>query len=324
MEENTVPTPETPKPGIGEKLQSFPRWVLYVVLIIAASVPLFKPVDVPNKPSDEAVDFYASLMALPEGARVLVASDWTGSTRGESGGSFDAMMKILIRKKCKVALYSTGDPQAPQVAKDAITRLNAERKAKGEPIFKNFEDWVHLGYFANSEGTTGGIGNNIRVIFSGVKVYPDGKETPVLQSPVFNGVNTIGDFQMLILVTASKTADIIVERLYGKIPLAFQVTGVMVPETRNYYTSKQIVGMIGGLKGVYDLEQLMENGINNPDKATAKIKSDKYETVPGWPGQPNMGKGTLYYPTLHVAILLLILTVVIGNLGMLLSRRNAK
>jgi hypothetical protein len=322
MEENTVPTTEAPKKSLGDKMQSFPRWVLYVVLIIAATIPLFKPVDVPNKPSDEAVDFYASLMALPEGSRVLIASDWTGSTRGESGGSFDAMMKILMRKNCKIALYSTGDPQAPQVAKDAIGRLNTDRKAKGERVYKSFEDWVHLGYFANSEGTTGGIGNNLRVIFSGVKVYPEGRgATPVLESPVFQGVNTIGDFQMLILVTASKTADIIVERLYGKIPLAFQVTGVMVPETRNYYTSKQIVGMIGGLKGVYDLEQLMEYGINNDN---GKIKSERHGTVPGWPGQANKGKGTLYYPTLHIAILLLILTVIIGNVGMLLSRRNAK
>lgn len=324
MDENIVTT-ETPKKGLGDKLQSFPRWGLYLVLILATAIPLFKPVDVPNKPTEEAVDFYANLMSLPEGSKVLVASDWTGSTRGESGGSFDAMMKILMRKNCKIALYSTGDPQAPQVAKDAIGRLNAERKLKGERVYKNFEDWVHLGYFANSEGTTGGIGNNLRVIFSGVKVYPEGQgATPVLNSPVFEGVNSIADFKMLILVTASKTADIIVERLYGKIPLAFQVTGVMVPETRNYYTSKQIVGMIGGLKGVYDLEQLMEYGINSPDKATARIKSNRYETIPGWPGQANKGKGTRYYPTLHVAIVLLILTVIIGNIGMLMSRRSAK
>lgn len=324
MDENTISN-EVPAKTLGEKLQSMPRFGLYLALIIATALPLFFPVPVPNKPSDEAIDFYASLMAVPDGSKILVASDWTGSTKGESGGSFDAMMRILMRKNCKIAIYSTGDPQAPRVARDAIGRLNIERKKNGEREYVRFEDWVSLGYFANSEGTTGGIGNNIRVIFEGVKDYPPGKPpTPVLQSPVFADVNTIGDFKMLILVTASKTADIIVERLYGKIPLAFQVTGVMVPETRNYYTSKQIVGMIGGLKGVYDLEQLMESGINSPDKATAKIKSDKYETVPGWPGKTNAGKGTLYYPTLHVAITLLILTVVIGNVGMFLSRRGAK
>ena len=74
--------------GLGDKLQSFPRWGLYLVLILATAIPLLKPVEVPNKPSDEAVDFYASLMALPDNSRVLIASDWTGSTRGESGGSF--------------------------------------------------------------------------------------------------------------------------------------------------------------------------------------------------------------------------------------------
>jgi hypothetical protein len=324
MDENTEITQAPPK-TVGEKLQSFPRWALYLLLIVATAFPLFFPVNVPNKPTDEAIDFYASLMAIPDGSRVLISSDWTGSTRGESGGSFESMVKILMRKNIKFGIYSTGDPQAPQVARDAVAVINAERKKNGERVYKRFEDWVSLGYFANSEGTTGGIGNNIRAIFSGVKDYPEGRPpTPVLESPVFKDVNSIADFKMLILVTASKTADIIVERLYGKIPLAFQVTGVMVPETRNYYTSKQISGLIGGLKGVYDLEQMMEYGVNYPDKATAKIKSDKYDTIPGFPGQANKGKGTLYYPTLHVAIVLLILTVVIGNLGMLLSRRGAK
>ena len=40
----------------------------------------------------------------------------------------------------------------------------------------------------------------------------------------------------------------------------FMVTGVMVPETRNYFASGQITGLVGGVKGVYDLEGLMEKG----------------------------------------------------------------
>jgi hypothetical protein len=227
-----------------------------------------------------------------------------------------------MRKKVKFAVYSTGDPQAPEVARKVIELVNREREAKSQPRYERFKDWISLGYFASSEGTTGGISNNIRGVWETLKDTPEGKTpTSVWQSEVFKDVKTVKDIKLLVNVTASKTADIIVERLFGKIPLAFMVTGVMVPETFNYYSSGQISGLVGGLKGVYDLEQLMEKGLNGD----SPYKSAKHpEVIEGFKGDNNIGNGTRYYPALHFAIFTLILAVVIGNIGMYLSRKEGK
>jgi hypothetical protein len=311
------------KRPLGERLQSLPKFWIYSILLVLTTIPLFVTVSVPNEPQEPAIDLYASLMQLPEGGRVLIASDWTGSTRGESGGEFDAIIRILMRKKIKFAIYSTADPQAPLVARDSIARLNDERRKAGLAPYERFTDWVSVGYFPNSEGATNGIANDIRSVFGGRKDFPPGRPpTDIFQSPVLQGVRSVSDFPMLIVITASKTSNFTVERVYGKTPLAFAVTGVMGPETQVFYQSKQIVGFAGGLKGVYDLETMMEHGINNPGPdGKIVVPSSKYGQIPGFPGMPNKGKGTLYYPTLHVALALLILTVIIGNVGMFLSKR---
>src|SRR4051812_39437580 len=114
MEPSTTVT--RPK-SFGDMLLSIPRGVLFLVLFVAASIPLFITVTVPNNPRDETIDLYSSLMKLQKGDVVLVQSDWTNSTRGESRGEFDAILKLLMRKEVKFALMSAADPQAPQVAR---------------------------------------------------------------------------------------------------------------------------------------------------------------------------------------------------------------
>jgi hypothetical protein len=79
------------------------------------------------------------------------------------------------------------------------------------------------------------------------------------------------------------------------------VTGVMGPEMQVYYDSGQVKGLVSGLKGLYDVENEMQAD---------------------FPGQVNLDNGAKYYPTLHIALTLLMLAVVIGNLGMYLSRKS--
>jgi hypothetical protein len=81
--------------------------------------------------------------------------------------------------------------------------------------------------------------------------------------------------------------------------------------------------MSAGLKGVFDMEMMMENGVNQPGSKFNQIKTYG-DQIPGFQGEKNLDKGTRYILALHVAIFLLIITVVVGNVGVLLSRRNGK
>lgn len=313
--------PDAPK-SFAEKMQSLPKPVIYAVLLFFCTVPLFFSVKLPNKPIDASIDFYAQLMKIPDGSKVILCSDWTNSTRGESKGEMEALLKIIMRKHIKFVLLSIGDTQAPQVAKDTIREVGDLEKVHGGTAYNEFEDFVNLGYFAAAEGTALAINNNVRSIAAGKKDFPVGAgPKDALQSPVFQGINNISDFKMFILITASSTNRIFLERI-TKVPMMFMVSGVMVPENTSYYASGQLKGLCGGVKGVYDLENLMDVGINGPEPGS--IKSDKYpgETIAAWPGKGNAGKGTAYYLTLHFALALLIIAVAVGNLGMFLAKRK--
>jgi hypothetical protein len=295
--------------NLGNLLQAFPRRGLFLLLFLAATLPLFTTVTLPNKPWDDSIDFYKNLVALQPGDKVLIGSDWTLGTRAESGGEFEALIRILIRRQVKFALYSTGDVQAPLVARDAIATIAKDEAANGQKLYKPFEDYVICGFFPNSEGETLAINNNVRGAFSGRKDYPEnGPPQDVLQSPVFQGIRKISDFKYLVLVTPSNTERITFQRVKDT-KLMFMVTGVMFVEDHNYYASGQLKGLIGGVKGVFDLETIMSKG---------------YESIPPLPGKNEPGRGTKYYPALHACLGLLLLAVIAGNVGMWLSRKGVK
>jgi len=316
-------TDPVPSKSFADKLQSIPKPVLFLVLILLTAIPLFFPVALPNQPIDASVDLFANLMKLPEGSKVLLGSDWTNSTRGESMGEMEALLRILMRKKVKFVIYSIGDAQAPQVSRDLIKRIAEEEGKAGRYRYKPFEDYVNLGFYPNGEGTCSAINNKFLTICEGKKDYREsGPPQDVMQSPVLQGIHSVADFKYLVLVTASSTNTVTLGRI-TKTPLMFLVTGVMVPENTVYYDGGQLKGLCAGVKGVYDLESMMEYGLNIPGPHELISEKNK-DQIPGFgPGMhPNFGKGQLYFPSLHFALFLLILAVIIGNVGMFLAKRG--
>lgn len=301
-----------------QRLQSIPTRTIYIILMLCAALPLFKPIPLPNVPVDPSIDFFGNLMSLKEGDRVLISADWTNSTRGESGGETEAIMRILMRKKIKFAVFSVGDPQSPQVERDLIARVAQQEEKNVGYLYQPFKDYTVIGYFPNGEGQATAVNNNVLKAFAGRKdLPPGGVPTDVRRSPVFRGIRGLEDFKYFINITGSQTSTVYLERIQ-KTPLMFMVTGVMVPETQNYYDSGQIKGMIGGVKGALDLETLMENGIE------PGASSNFPAGIEGFKGMENRGKGTAYYPTLHVCLFLLILAVIVGNVGMFLARKEKR
>jgi hypothetical protein len=306
--------------SFGQRLQNIPREFLFLLLIIFATFPLFITVNLPDSPSEASFDFFANLMALKPGDKVLIASDWTESTRAENGSEAEALLRILMRKGVKFAMYSSGDPQAPQVFRDTVSRIALEEKTAGGADYQPYNDYVIAGYFPNAEGTALGINNNVRAVFAGRKeAPPNGTPQEVVDSPVFAGVKSVSDFKYLIMVTASNTERITFERV-KKTPLMFMVTGVMTPEDQVYYASGQLKGLIGGIKGVFDLEQLMDKGAN-----TAKgFRNNRLPVIDGFSKGISKGRGTSYYLALHACLALLIVAVFVGNLGIWLSKKKEK
>lgn len=311
-----------------ERLQKIDRRILYVILVALTSVGLFIKAEIPVTVDDSSADLYAKLMKMDPNKPVIVQTDWTISTRGENMAHLECLLRILMARKIKFVYYSaTPDAPAFQVATDVIRNINEERKKMNLPTYSRGTDYIGLGLFPNAEGANESMRNDIKKAWGGRRVrMPDGKEQEIFDTPVLKGVNTIGDFSLMVVITASDTIDYAVQRLNDKVDLASMVTGVVAPGNLPYYQAKQLKGFAGGLKGCYDMEYMMKHGINHPEEGgKIFVKAGKIvgEVPPLGQGK-DMARATQYYADLHIALTLLILAVVVGNVAMFAQKAGKK
>ncbi len=304
------------------------RELLFGILFVVSALSLFIPIKIPNRVSDSSADLYKTLMHLPKDKIVFLQTDWTNSTRGESRAQFQATVRILMKQGIKFGFLAVGDAQAPEVARATIEELNKERRESNppEPEYRQWEDFVFVGYYPGAEATVQAFASNLgNAISAKTDVATDGTKKPIMQSPVMAGIQKVEDLGAYLIVTGTKSSRISIERLSGRLPMGALVTGVMGPETYNYYQTGQLAGLSIGLKGAYDMESMMESGLNTPGgKVTNKKVNEVIPAIPGM-DSPNIQKNAQrYIVPLHAAILLLIIAVVLGNLELIRSRKGGQ
>lgn len=310
---------------IWEKMQAVDRRVLYTILVVLVCGGLFFPMEIPTDPDPSSKAFYRSVQALPDSSTVIIQTDWTNSTRGESMGHFENLMRLMMNGNHKFVFYSAADPAAPQVARTVLARIIAERKGQGLREYLVGQDYIDLGFFPNAEATNTNMGSNLRTAWAGRKSKVAGQsgDFDIWQTPVLKDVQKIEDVNMMVVVTASASIDVAIQRLAQKVPITAMVTGVTGPGVLPFFQSGQVKGLAIGLKGVYDVEYLMNYGINVADsEGVTEVKWKDSGEIAKVTDGTTFSRGKQYYGTLHVALALLILAVILGNVAMFASRRR--
>jgi hypothetical protein len=315
------------KKTIWQVFQTLDRRFLYLFLIVATSIPvILDHVVIPTQCKEPSITFYQELMKIPEGGTVLLQSDWTNSTRGENAAQLEAVLRIIHKRKLKFVLYSLTDAQSPRVARDVIFAMNEEFSKKNEHILMPWRDWVDLEYFPDPNSFLLTLFLDYKKAVQGeVNDDSSGIPRPVLDSPVLRNIKRVEDFGMLISISGTGILRTIIERAQqpSKVKLAAMITGVMGPETLNYYTAKQIVGVIIGLRGTVELETLMSKGINWPERGEKIAVSNTGGNItPPLDSKPSFARGMSYYLALHVALSVLILGIIVNNIALLIQRRK--
>lgn len=290
--------PEQGERNIWRTLYALDRRVLYAILIVLVSWQVISPIDAPNIVTPMSQDFYSLLDGLEEQDFVVIQSDWTNSTRGESRGQFEALMRLLMRKRVRFVITCVADPQIPNILRPVINQV--ARAVSREPGMDGYEyrenrDWAMAGYFPNAEAHNLGMVNDIRA-----ELEPKG----VTATPVMEGINDLSDAKAVVLVTASSSINLWYERIRNKAPLGLMCTAVMSAENVPYFVSGQLFGLVIGAKGAFDMESLLDEEF--PETAERK----------------NFSAGRRYMSPLALALGLLILSVVVGNVAMFVLRKK--
>jgi hypothetical protein len=231
-----------------ERLEGIDRRAIFLVMGLAITLPLLFPVPLPINPTSPVKDFYAFVDKLPPGSRVLVSDDWDPGSKAELETISLIVHRHLRDRGIRVistCLWQTGTAEVEKVLGEIYGRSG---KVYGT-------DYISLGFKEGRELTMASMGNSIPA------TYPaDSRGAPLGQFPIMQGVNRLSDLSALISVSAGYpgTKEWVqqVQKRYN-IPMVSACAGVSAPEYFAYYESKQLSGLVGGMKAFAEYEKLL-------------------------------------------------------------------
>ncbi len=231
-----------------DKLVNLDRRVIYAVILLSVLVPLWFPLGLPIAPTPSTKAAFEAVEKLPEGALILMSADYGPSTKVELHPVVLATFDQAMRQNKKVAFMALY-PEGQALSNEAIATMS-----KKYPNKKYGVDFVNLGYKAGNEAPLVSMGLDFRGQFPA-----DSKGTPLSDIPMLSRVTRLSQFDLVASYSAGYPGALEHIRTtatqYGR-PLVVVATAVMTPQYFPYYESKQVVGLVGGLRGAAEYENL--------------------------------------------------------------------
>ena len=270
-----------------ERWLDLDRRIIFLVLLVALVAVSLRPFDQPIRPSKLVRAVYDKIEQLPERSAVMIVPDFDPQARAELHPMTLALLKHCFRRNQRV-VGLTFWVEGAQMAKTLFDQVakDAGRSAGLDYVFLGYKPGGMAAIITN-------LGENISSTFG-----KDLEGRPTASMPVLEGVASLKDIDLLIDIAAGSTVESWV--VYGadkyRVPMAAGCTGVMGPDMYPFVHSRQLLGMIGGLRGVAD-----------------------YETLMGEPADAVQGMAA--QSTAHAVI---VAFVILGNVLFFLSRRKGR
>ena len=283
----------------------------YIFLLVGLSVliPLIKPswINIPIKTTNNSQIVFNELNKLNEGDKVLVSFEYGASTKPEIHPMSVAVLQHLFSKGVKVYTVPLW-PEGLMMAKYAL------QEVVDSELFNITEhiDYVSLPYKAGGEIIIRGIATDLRSIFT-----QDVNNILLEQIPMMEGVNKISDFDFVFDLSAGVPGNAEWVQFACdeyNVPLSSGCTSIMVTDAIPYVESGQIRGILAGMPGAAEYEQMVFNYLNNLD--TNEHMNPDVEVLPG--------KATSRMSAQSIAHVLMVIFIILGNISYYLLRKRVE
>ena len=230
-------------------LERVDRRFIYLAMALVVLLPLVRPARLPLSIGSPARRYHAAIEALPAGSLVIMPFDYEPGSMAEVGPMGIATLRHLLRRGCKV-IAVTMQPAGPPMADQAWAKVGPELGKKYGV------DFVNLGYKSGNEAMILAMGASIPATFP-----TDSHGTPIDSLPMMRGVERLGDAKMLVEIAGTVAANIWVQQATARyhVPMVAGITGVLAPEFFPYMQAGLVQGMLGGMAGAAEYEQLTDS-----------------------------------------------------------------
>ncbi|MEO0142420.1 MAG: hypothetical protein ABIL15_03610 [candidate division WOR-3 bacterium] len=285
-----------------QKLTKIDRRIIYLILTILVILPFFLKFRIPQNimPQTKRLFDFIEKLSPSDNQSVLLSIDYTPQTMPECHPMAISILTHCFKKKIPV-LGVSFDPQAPGLAIEAfntvVNKINKTAKTNNDSVIYG-RDYVYLGWKSGRIAALMEMGEKIGNVFP--KDYYNNYTDSL---PLMQRIKNYRNVSIAIILAAADYPQewlMYAQARYG-LKLGAGLTAVMAPKYYPFLQTGQISGMMSGMKGAAEYENLLlQYGYAE--------ESGKAET--------GMNSQTLVH-------LLIIVLIIVGNIGYLAMRKKS-
>jgi len=282
-----------------EILTNIDRRIIYLILLIVVVLPLIFPSVEKVRVMPPVEKLYYAIDTIPPEKAVIVDFDYEPQTAPELDPMGFAILRHVFKRRIKLLVLSLY-VQPLGLAQNALTQVieefNSAAKTNADSIIYG-RDYVFLGWVPPPIIPILGMGESITGVYT-VDYY--GNQTDTL--PLMEEITNYNDVGLLVSLSGSDIPKYWIAYAQSRfgLPVGAGITAVSASEFYPYLQTGQFSGMLVGMKGGAEYEEMVER--------TLKIKSRR--------------KASEALLSLTYAHIVMILFIVIGNIGYFAKRRK--
>jgi hypothetical protein len=235
--------------SIMERVANIDRRIIFLLVALAVIIPLLIPLGLPVDISKPVLDVYKAVDSLSEGSIVVVSCDYDPGSEAELTPATVAFLEHCFRKNLRVYMMGLWPP-GPELGNLALETI-APRYNKVYGV-----DYINVGYRPGGPVMLVSLGRDVSDL-----VRADYTGTPIDSFPLGRAVKSARDMKFIMTFSAGDPGVlhwvIYFNARYGT-PVATATTAIMAPQQYPYLSSRQLVGLLGGLKGAAEYETLID------------------------------------------------------------------
>jgi len=282
-------------------LTNIDRRIIYLILLIVVILPLIFPSVEKVRVMPPVEKLYYAIDTIPAEKAVIVDFDYEPQTAPELDPMGFAILRHVFKRRIKLLVLSLY-VQPLGLAQNALTQVTEEfnsiAKTNADSIIYG-RDYVFLGWVPPPIIPILGMGESITNVYT-VDYYGNHTDTLSLMEEITN-YNDVG---LLVSLSGSDIPKYWIAYAQSRfgLPVGAGITAVSASEFYPYLQSGQFSGMLVGMKGGAEYEEMVERNL--------KIKARR--------------KASEALLSLTYAHLVMILFIVIGNIGYFVKTRSRK
>ena len=280
-------------------LGSMDRRFIFLLVGLSVLLPKLYPdlFTLPIKASSHSQRVFDEIDALKEDSKVLVSFEYGPSTKPEIHPSTIALLNHLFSKDIKVYAVALW-PDGNFMATEAFSQV-ADRYGKKYGV-----DYVNLGYKPGGEAVVKGLASDIRTMYT-VDLLGNDIDSIEMMKDVNNLLDLDFIFSLSARYPGSKEWVQFACDPLG-IPMSTGCTSIQVTDIIPYVENDQIKGILSGMPGAAEYEQLVQDALNERGISVSP------------------GKASINMAAQSMAHVVIVLLIILGNITYYLTRKSGK